>query len=321
MLTHYSPIFLPAFGDVGNQAHTIDIGPGVLETTENNIAVQSTCIRELRRMYKYWRVPMCSVNMRFESGKRPNGWYRVFEGMKKEKIYYQDNGDPWTKELPISRLDHTEEKFLGPLAQIKHLYGAPSWYSDDAFPGNNRTWASEGYFPRCAGEQSIMTTYPDNPGTSPGNHISYTFTGGQQGFQIEAMREDPKWRRIPQKGNFKLELKLNDTYIRTDEQAQMGLMPIVLFVYDSMDQYLDHRSRTHGTKPDAQGDIVESTMADATELITDTIPGNEILPCLVARTDVLYCVDFKTRAIMTETLPTTTGNLGTSNPIHHYSHD
>lgn len=319
MLTHYSPIFLPAFGDIGNQSHTIDVGADVLETTENNLAVQSTCIREMRRMFKYWRVPMCSINMRFESGKRPNGWYRVFEGMKKEKINYQDNGTLWTETLPISRLDHTEEKFLGPLAQIRHLYGNPSWYSDDAYPGLAQSYPSEGYFPRCAGERAILTVDPES-----GVNRSWTFTGGQQGFQIEAMREDPKWRRIPQKGNFKLELKLNDTYIRTDQQAQMGLMPIVLFVYDSMDQYKDNRTATTGTKPDpastpsAPLPPIESNMSDATMLVSEAIPSNELLPCLIARTDILYCVDFKTRAIMTETLPTSTGNLGTANPLHHH---
>lgn len=304
MLTHYSPIFLPAFGDIGNQAYTIDVGPSVLETTENNLAVQSTCIREMRRMFKYWRVPMVSINMRFEPGKRPNGWYRCFEGMKKEKINYKDNGDLWLPTDPISQLDHTEEKFLGPLAQIRHLYGTPSWYSDDSFPGVPGTYPSEGYFPRMAGQ---VTGQFDNPG----DHVvaAHTFTGGQQGFQIEAMREDKHWRRIPQKGNFKLELKLNSEYIRTDQQAQMGLMPIIIFVYDSMDQYLDTRTQTIGD---------QATISASSQLVTEVVPSNEILPCLISRSDILYCVDFKTRAIMTETLPTTTGNLGTSNPLHHY---
>ena len=318
MLTHYSPIWLPAFGDIGNQQLVPIIGSNSLETTENNLAIQSTCIREMRRMFKFWRVPMVSLNMRFEPGKRPNGWYRVFEGMKKEKINYQADGNIWTNDLPISRLDHTVEKNLGPLAQIRHLYGNPSWYSDDAYPADTSTYPSEGYFPRCAGTMSLMTTDPGS-----GITRSWTFKGGQQGFQIEAIREDKNWRRIPKTGNFKLELKLNNTYIRTTQQAQMGVMPIVLFVYDSMDQYLDLRTHTTGTKPDpAGGDApVESTMADATDLISELIPSNEILPCLISRTDILYCVDFKTRAIMTETLPSTSGNLGTANPVHHYPHD
>lgn len=284
--TKYSPVWLPDMAAIGIYDDTPTFNKWRKPSEIESLRVQNSAIYANRRLFKSWRVPLVSVNIRW-NGPAPLGWYRVFEGFKERRVAYvvekaraPDTGTgqyiQTTTTVPYNPTEHRtdqisffQKEMLSPQQQLEMEYGRPMWqygqYGDITDPTTVQPanppgqpqpiqpmeypakWnLSPGYFPALAGTVQVGV---GNGGTSaaPAEIKQIAWlNAGRRPFMKETFRKDRKWRRIPSSSVFDLKIKLTNQFVDTNKNLNTGPPPIIIFGYDGDDQWKSPISRTVG---------------------------------------------------------------------------
>lgn len=313
--TWYSPVWLPnmsAIGEAPDDAITpIPTSAEALAGTDKHssllmLRIQNAAIRSQRRLYKRWRASLVTMKIRWENSEAPKGWYRVYEGVRDDTLYYKEVDDkenlaaapniqPWVRGVDLaSEISFSQKKGMTPMRQLQHDYGMPLWNFSQT--GNLRldSWSKipascirPGQFPPNIYGQQIFK----DDGTGANTKLC-AYRPGRNTFTKENFRKDKNWRRIPSGGIFELKIKLSTRYVDTSNTLNTGPPPLILFAYDGVDQWKESKMLTTGltaTMTDAP------TISGAQALETVAVMATDVTDRVIGRMDVLYCVDFKDR--------------------------